>query len=222
MATTPVHAPPTRRTRRARWHWAALGGPAFVVVSFLQMPFKEGFDPTRHAFSFLALGSLGWVQQVNFVVTGVLFAAAAAKLGDRRASRVRRVAVVSGGLMGAGMVLAGIFTVDPAFGFPPGAPQGAASPMSLSGAMHGVGFALSMAAWVVLLVALGLLLRTQGRPAPGNACLVVAPLLLLVPLLSAAPLGTVYLYAVVSTAFVLTSTALWRAGLEAEQSQHLP
>lgn len=197
---------PTPRWLRS----GAVAGPAFLVASLLQLPLKEGFDLTRHAFSYLALGDHGWLQQVNFVLVGCLFALAATELRARLDGRLGRVAVTAGVLMGAGMVVAGIFTVDPSFGFPQGAPEGAPDEMSLSGALHGLGFAVSMTAWVVLLVALGLVLRRHGDRAISRTCFVVAAALVLIPVLSAAPFGTVYLYVVASAGFVLTSATLAR------------
>lgn len=210
MTTQPVHAPLATNPGPAWLRSGAVAGPAFLAVSLLQVPLKDGFDLTRHAFSFLALGDQGWVQQLNFVVTGILFGLAAVQLRRRLAGRLRRVAVASGVLMGGGMALAGIFRVDPSFGFPQGAPEGLPDQMSLNGALHGLGFAVSMTAWVVLLVALGLAVHRSGHRATARTCFTAAAALPLVPALGGTPFGTVYLYVVASAAFVLTSVTLMR------------
>lgn len=91
----------------------------------------------------LSLGSLGWLQIANFVVSGILYVLGAAGL---------RVALRPGpgstwgpsliGITGAGLIIAGLFTTDPGAGFPPGAPAAAPS-MSWHGALHELGFLLS-------------------------------------------------------------------------------
>jgi uncharacterized membrane protein YhaH (DUF805 family) len=53
------------------------------------------------------------------------------------------------GTFGLGLIVAGIFPPDPGFGFPPGAPEGPAMPMSTSTALHGAGFLISMLSLIV-------------------------------------------------------------------------
>ena len=53
--------------------------PLFLLVSFAQMPFNEGFDLTKHAFSYLSIGETGTLQQTNFVVQGLLNIIAASR-----------------------------------------------------------------------------------------------------------------------------------------------
>jgi hypothetical protein len=48
----------------------------------------DGFDLSRHPISLLSLGSLGWIQIANFVVTGGLYVACA--VGMWRALRPGR------------------------------------------------------------------------------------------------------------------------------------
>ena len=52
-----------------------LGGPLFIVLSLVQAFTREGFDWVRHPASLLSLGSLGFIQIANFVITGALFIA---------------------------------------------------------------------------------------------------------------------------------------------------
>ena len=103
----------------------AVAAPLWTVAAVTQALTRDGFDLTRHPFSMLANGSLGWIQIINFLVVGALFIAAAA--GLRRALHgggggiwvPRLVRVV-----GVGMVAAGVFVADPGDGFPAGTPAG--------------------------------------------------------------------------------------------------
>ena len=64
--------------------WLGLGllaGPLFLVASLVQAVLRPGFDITRNAVSELSLGSLGWIQDLNFAVAGMLSLAAAVGAG---------------------------------------------------------------------------------------------------------------------------------------------
>ena len=122
-------------------------GPLFLTMWAAQAFTRDGFDPSRHPLSLLALGSMGWIQIANFVVTGALFAAAAAGLRDEGRWLPRFV-----GAFGAGLVLAGVFVTDPGAGFPAGAPDGRADP-SWHGVLHEVGFGVAQFAWIAAAVA---------------------------------------------------------------------
>jgi hypothetical protein len=120
-----------------------IAGPFFVVVSLAQAFTRTGFDLGRHPISLLSLGSLGWLQIANFVVSGALYLAGA--VGLRKALRPGRGSTWAPRLVaitGVGLIVAGVFTADPGAGFPPGAPAGAPV-MSWHGVLHEVGFGLS-------------------------------------------------------------------------------
>ena len=113
-----------------------IAGPLYVTVGLIQMAIRPGFDITRHALSLLANGDLGWIQILNFLVTGTLLVAGA--IGVRRALQPgpgsnwgpRML-----GLYGLGLIGAGIFSADPALGFPPGTPL-ENNPVSWHGMLH--------------------------------------------------------------------------------------
>jgi hypothetical protein len=63
----------------------AIASPLWVVTVVAQALTRSGFSLTRDAASLLDNGGLGWIQVANFIVTGLLFIAAAA--GLRRALR---------------------------------------------------------------------------------------------------------------------------------------
>jgi hypothetical protein len=113
----------TNDTKVTKWLLTCgiLAGPLYIIVGLIQMAIRPGFDITRHALSLLANGDLGWIQILNFLMTGVLLVAGAVGVrhtlqpgpGSNWGPRML-------GLYGLGMVGASIFSADPALGFPPG------------------------------------------------------------------------------------------------------
>jgi len=99
----------------------AVAAPLWATVSLTQAFTREGFDITRHPLSMLSTGSLGWLQIANFLIAGALMVAGAAGLRATVASVwAPRLLTVTG----LGMVAAGVFSMDPADGFPAGTPAG--------------------------------------------------------------------------------------------------
>src|ERR1044071_7795957 len=88
-------------------------GPLYVIVGLIQMAIRPGFDITRHSLSLLSNGDLGWIQILNFLVTGMLLIAGAvgvkrvlrSGLGSQWAPRML-------GLYGLGLMGASIFSAD--------------------------------------------------------------------------------------------------------------
>ncbi len=111
-------------------------GPAFAAVFLAEGAVRDGYRPLRHPVSSLALGPRGWIQAVNFAVTGALFLAGAAGLarsGDPAAGRRAGQALI--GAAGAGLIGSAVFTTDPVSGYPPGTPDALTEP-SVAGAAH--------------------------------------------------------------------------------------
>ena len=97
----------------------------WVVVSLAQALTRDGFDLTRHQWSLLENGDLGWVQVANFVLTGLMVVAYAVGLGRALAGGPDgRWAPVLTGAFGVCLVAAGVLRADPALGFPVGTPDG--------------------------------------------------------------------------------------------------
>lgn len=145
---------PTKSTR-ALLTYGVVAGPLFIIVAFLQAFTRPGFELQRHPLSLLSLGDLGWIQIANFVVAGVLFVASA--VGMRRVLYPGRGATWGPlliGVFGVGLIAGGVFVADPAFGFPPGTPEGAPDRLSWHGLLHAfapiVGFNALIAACFVL------------------------------------------------------------------------
>jgi hypothetical protein len=140
-----------------------IAGPTYVVVSLAQALTRDGFDLTRHPWSVLENGHLGWIQSLNLVLTGLLSVGFA--IGVRRALRSGRGTMWTPrllGLYGLGLVAGGVFIADPMPGFPPG--TGDAVGVSWHGMLHfvagGVGFVGLIAACLIL----GARFAAEGSP----------------------------------------------------------
>lgn len=131
-----------------------IAGPFYIVVGLIQALTRPGFDLMRHDLSLLANGDLGWIQITNLVLTGLLVGAFA--VGMRQALYAgpgRTWGPILLGVYGLGLIGAGFFIADPAFGFPPGTPADAHT-ISWHGLLHiitaGIGFLALIAACFVL------------------------------------------------------------------------
>jgi hypothetical protein len=108
---------------RALLACGAVGPPLFVLVFLVEGATRADYNPLRYTVSSLSIGASGWVQVLNFIVTGLLIVAFAAGL-----RRVLRNGIGSlwvpllVGLAGFGLIGAGFFTTDPLFGYPASGP----------------------------------------------------------------------------------------------------
>lgn len=116
--------------------YGVIAGPIYVITSLAQAFTRDGFDLTRHAWSLLANGELGWIQITNFTLTGAMMVAFAVGLHRALAGgRGGRWAPLLVGAFGVGIALSAlVFRADPAQGFPPGAPE--QPEMTTLGALH--------------------------------------------------------------------------------------
>jgi Protein of unknown function (DUF998) len=88
-----------------------VAGPLFVIASLAQAFTRNGFDLGRHPISLLSLGSPGWVQIANFVVSGILYLAGAIGMRDAlRSGRGSTWGPLLVGVTGVGLIVAGVFT----------------------------------------------------------------------------------------------------------------
>ena len=133
--------------------YGIIAGPIYVTVSLAQALTREGFDLSRHAWSQLSNGDLGWLQITNFVVVGLMTVAGAIGLG--RALTGGLGATWAGRLLavyGVSLIAAGAFRADPGGGFPVGSP--AEPVISWHGMLHflagGVGFLALFGACLVV------------------------------------------------------------------------
>ncbi|GAA2266397.1 hypothetical protein GCM10010430_59270 [Kitasatospora cystarginea] len=148
-------AAPSQRTTRLLLAGGIGGGPLFLGLGLVQGLTRDGFDFTRNAISQLSLGELGWIQVVDFLLTGSLLVAGA--VGMRRALRggpgvtwVPRLI----GVFGASFLVCSAFRADPGAGFPAGTPASSTVTLSAHGTVHMlggmVGYLSLCAAFVVL------------------------------------------------------------------------
>jgi hypothetical membrane protein len=146
---------PAGRVTRSLLGWGVVAGPLYVVVVLAQAALRPGFDLLHDDASLLANGEWGWIQVVNFLLTGACVVAFAVGMGRALAGgpgaawAPRLLAVY-----GVGLIAAGIFVADPMSGFPPGTPAGRPESMSVHGILHlvaaGVGFLGLVAACMVM------------------------------------------------------------------------
>ncbi|MGZ3611428.1 MAG: DUF998 domain-containing protein, partial [Ktedonobacteraceae bacterium] len=52
-----------------------IAGPLFVTTLLIEGVTRANYNPWRHPGSSLALGDFGWVQDINFLVGGLLILA---------------------------------------------------------------------------------------------------------------------------------------------------
>jgi hypothetical protein len=124
---------PTTRSTRALLAGGVIGPLVFIGVFLVEGALRPDYDPLRHQVSLLSLGDRGPIQVASFLVSGaavVAFAIGLARiLAPGRAARGGPFGIA---LAGAGLVVAGLFSVQPSFGYPPGAPAGIANPSAAS------------------------------------------------------------------------------------------
>jgi hypothetical protein len=144
---TTLACTPVARTTKSLLGYGVIAGPLYALVSLAQAVTRPGFDLSKHAWSLLENGHLGWIQIANFAVTGAMIIAAAVGL-----HRTVKKGAWLIGAYGAGLVGAAVFRADPAAGFPVGTPETTA--VSWHGMLHfligGVGFLCLIAACFVL------------------------------------------------------------------------
>ncbi|MEU3170052.1 DUF998 domain-containing protein [Streptosporangium sp. NPDC006930] len=188
MATTAPHTPAATGSpavRRSVGHLllaGALAGPVFFTSAAVQMLTREGFDITRHPISQLSTGDLGWIQIATFVLAGLGGLALAGGVGRTLTEGIgRRALPILIGVFGAGMIAAGVFTMDPENGFPAGTSDGPVAQMSWHGITHSVAAAVSFTALAIAAVVLAVrCARRRAVPAAiGNG---TAAIVLLLPM----------------------------------------
>lgn len=101
------------------------GRPGVHRVYLAEGAARAGYRTLAQPISALSLGPGGWVQQLNFIIFGVMVCLSAA--GWRAALAPGRGALafpVLRVIAGAGLVMDGLFAQDPSGGYPPGARAG--------------------------------------------------------------------------------------------------
>lgn len=162
--STPDDCDPATRVTKSLLGYGVIAGPLYVAVWLIQAATRSGFNLTRDAASLLSNGDLGWIQVTNFLVTGAMVIAAA--VGFRRAlSGEARAGWVGWlvGMLGVGMLAAGVFKPDPSYGFPAGAPSGAPITTTTHGNLHLVFGSLGFLGLIVATFVFAAWLRRRGE-----------------------------------------------------------
>lgn len=157
-------------------------GPLFFTSAITQMLTRDGFDITRHPISQLATGDLAWIQIATFVIAGAGALALAVGLGrTMSAGTGRRALPILVGVFGAGLIAAGVFTMDSENGFPAGTPDEPAAQMSWHSIAHSAAAAAAFTALAIaaLVLSVRYARRRAALPAVASA---LAGLVLLIPI----------------------------------------
>ena len=168
MTTTAVTPPtagactPAQRVTKSLLGYGVLAGVVFETSVLIQGLTRHGFRIARDDASLLSNGPLGWIQVTTFLLAGAMTIAAAAGLRRAMASRwaPRLIAIYGAGLIGAG-----IFSADPAYGFGPGAPLGRATHVSWHAAGHLIAASIGFTALIAACFVVARYFSRQGRRA---------------------------------------------------------
>jgi hypothetical protein len=160
----------------------ALAGPVFFASAVAQAVTRNGFDITRHPISQLATGGLGWIQITTFVLAGAGGLALAAGIKRTLTEGTgRRALPILVGIFGAGLIAAGLFTMDPEHGFPVGTPDGPVARMSWHSVVHSAAAAVAFTALAVAAIVLAVRCARR-RAVPAAVLNGAAALVLLLPM----------------------------------------
>ncbi len=207
-ATDAAPAPSTHG--RALLRCGILAGPLFIGLVQLQAAGRPGFHLMTTPLSLLSLGSAGWIQTLNFILSGVLVIACGVGVRAVLQSRGGTFASIMLILYGVGLAAAGIFPADPIDDFPLGSHQAAA--MSWHASLHGMAFALAHIGVFAACIALALQFARRGLKrwaALSIATAIVTPALIALGFANASVIGLAFfLTGVVAMGWL--AAASWR------------
>jgi Protein of unknown function (DUF998) len=113
-------------------------GPLFLIlIMLIEGATRPVYNAWTMAGSALSLSDQGWMQITNFIVSGLLIVGFA--VGVRQILQTGRGATwgpILLAVVGVGLIIAGIFVTDAAYGYPPGTPDGPALHTTLHGTLH--------------------------------------------------------------------------------------
>lgn len=114
-----------------------IGPVLLMVVILIEGAMRPGYNAWMMAGSSLSLTDQGWMQIVNFIVSGLLILSFAVGLWQAlRGGRGGTWGPILIAAVGVALILAGIFVTDPSLGYPPGTPPGPAVHSTLHGLLH--------------------------------------------------------------------------------------
>src|SRR4051812_43382380 len=137
---------------------AGMSAPVlFVTVFTVEGARRPGYSPLSRFVSELSLGPAGWVQVLNFLVTGALVVVFGRGLAlYSRSGAASRAGSVLLQIIGLGLMASGLFATDPS------AP---ASPVGIHGIIHGI---LGALVFSLAPVSCFLFSRSFRRDRPGD------------------------------------------------------
>lgn len=139
--------PATSRVVHSGLLAGALAAPMFIACDVIDAATRPGYSVVRHWVSHRALGELGWIGTISILACAILLCLdAAALLAVRKRAQIRSAHPVAVAVAAVGLLLAGLFPIDPSLGFPPGAAS--ATEPTISGRVHdlaGPGFIIGLA-----------------------------------------------------------------------------
>ncbi len=110
------------------------GGPLFVSVFLIQGILRDNYKPFEHPVSSLSIGENGWIQVLNFIISGVLLCVFAVGLYKTFKTSIGKAPHLIA-LVGIGLIGAGFFPTDPVFGYPINQPLALAQ-FTITGHLH--------------------------------------------------------------------------------------
>ena len=143
---------------------AGIVGPLlFVIVFLIEGALRAGYDPVRLQVSYLSLGDGGWIQIANFLVSGGLVVTFALGLrGVLLEGRGAAAAPIGVAMIGVGLIVAGLFSTVPAFGWPPATPDGFPTDIPATAYLHLGGALCFFLGMVVASLAMARRFRANG------------------------------------------------------------
>lgn len=183
-------------------------GPFFALVAVIQIFTRPGFDLGHQALSLLTLGTLGWVQSANFILTGLMIVVGAAGIRQvLRGGPGGRWLPILLTVCGIGLISAGLFHPDASSGFPPGTPAGGSAVSSWHGVLHMLSGSLSFVALIVACFVLGRKFARMGQRRWAAGSRLTGTLCAIGVVTAGMPGGTVSLFVGVSLALLWVSLA---------------
>lgn len=97
----------------------AIACPLFIITVLVEGTRRPGYNAMLYPLSSLAIGDRGWIQVLNFILAGMLLVIFSRGLHRLfKTGKVKFRGPVLIGLVGVGLIGAGIFVTDPVFGYP--------------------------------------------------------------------------------------------------------
>ena len=116
--------------------YGVAGTLLFPLIYLIEGATRPGYNPWQQAISSLSLGPGGWIQQADFILCGIsilwlAFVWRQILKGGACATWYPTVRSIEG----MALILVGIFSTDPGYGYPPGTPAGAGN-ATTGGTLH--------------------------------------------------------------------------------------